>query len=350
MRRRAVAIAAVAGGVAAGAAGVLRVRSEVRRARGRGDPGAAARLRERPGAEHRVRSFDGTDLAVHVAGPAEGPAVVFVHGFSLDLTAWHYQWTRFSRTHRCVLYDQRGHGRSGPAVGGDYTLQALGEDLRAVLDAVVGDGPAVVVGHSLGGMSVLAFADRHPEEFGARVAGVVLANTAAGDLMKAILGNIGARAAGALLPMVRRLAADPRRLYSIRRRALGGVADVGYLAARLTNFGKGAPPEVVEHAVALAAEVPPDVWIDLMPSLIELDLADALDSITVPTLLVAGDVDRLTPPSSAMAMKRRLHDASLVVMRGAGHCTMLERHEQFNDLLERFLTRVRTSAEAATGS
>jgi pimeloyl-ACP methyl ester carboxylesterase len=112
------------------------------------------------------------------------------------------------------------------------------------------------------------------------------------------------------------------------------------MATRLTNFGPNAPPSVVEYVAELGAKAPVEVWGDLLGSLIEMDLGDALAKISVPTLILAADVDRLTPPASAVAMKHRLPNARLVLFKGAGHCTMLERHEQFNRVVGRFLRDV----------
>src|SRR5205823_8900057 len=134
------------------------------------------------------------------------PALVFAHGFSIDLTAWHYQWKHLSKDHRCVLFDQRGHGRSSAAAGGDYSLDALGHDLRAVLDAEAGDHPAVLVGHSMGGMSIMSFARLYPQEFGGRVRAVVLANTAASDILQELIGGLGIRMTSSAFRLAQRLA------------------------------------------------------------------------------------------------------------------------------------------------
>jgi pimeloyl-ACP methyl ester carboxylesterase len=312
----------------------------VHRARSRPDPDRGLDLAERPGEEVRVASFDGTELAVRVVGPREAPVVVFAHGFTLDLTAWHFQWRELSKVFRCVLYDHRGHGESSPAVGGDYSLDALARDLKAVVDRTAGSAPVVLVGHSLGGMAVLSFAALHPEEFGTRVRAVVLANTSAGDVLKAMLGAAGARVGASVLPWVRRMAGNPARLYRLRAVALGRSSALAFLAARVTNFGAGASPSVIEHVVRLAARAPAEVWTDLFVSLIDLDLRHALERVAVPTLVLASDLDRLTPPASALAMKHSLPDARMVVLRGAGHCAMLERHEQFNGALVDFLREV----------
>ena len=318
----------------------------VERAHSRPDPERDEPLAERPGRELRVTSFDGTELAVNVVGPERGPTLVFSHGFTLNMTGWHYQWRRFARDHRCVLYDHRGHGRSGRAVGGDYSLQALGRDLRAVLDATAPQGPVVIVGHSMGGMAIMALAEEFPQEFGTRVSGAVFADTTAADVIKAMLGSLGARV-GAFIGS--RAAALIRRdgyAARVRTRALARHSGLAFLVAEATNFGPKAPPSLIDYVVGVAAEAPPEVWSDLAVSMVEMNLTEALSRVAVPALVIVGEVDRLTPPVSARAVADRLPDARLVVIEGAGHCTMLERHDRFNGIVEAFLGEVDAAAPA----
>lgn len=330
--------------VAAAALGVAGERYLIRKARSAPDPERGEPLEERPGAEQRIRSFDGTDLAVHVVGPAGAPTLVMVHGFSADLTLWHYQWKHFCKHYRCVLFDQRGHGRSAPGVGGDYSLEAMARDLKAVMDAVAEDGPVALMGHSMGGMVIMSFAEHFQEEFGTRVKAVVLANTAAAELVKAVAAGLGAQLGKFVTLAALRVAKDPRRVYRIRARALAGRGDLAFAAARLTNFGPKAPPSLVEYVARVAARAPVEVWTDLLGSLVEMDLSHALAHITVPALVLVGDVDRLTPPASALAIKNMLPYGRMAVFKGAGHCTMLERHAQFNRVVEGFLEEALANA------
>lgn len=333
--------------VGAAAAGVVALRYVLRRAqraRAGPDPARADPLGDRPGPERRVRSFDGTELAVHGVGPtgadSPGPTLVFVHGFSLDLTGWHYQWRWFSQRYPCVLYDQRGHGRSGPGAGGDYSLDALAGDLRAVLDASVPSGPAVLVGHSLGGMAVLGLAGRHPEEFGSRVVGVVLASTAAEGLVREVLGGLAARVGRLVLPSPRLLRRAPQLVYRARAGTLQRSPDLAFLVVSFTNFGPAAPPSVVEHVARVAAQTPAEVWTALALGLADLDLRSSLQHVNVPALVLVGEADRLTPPPLAESLTGGLPRARLVVLPGAGHCAMLERPEGWNRAVERFLEEV----------
>jgi len=320
--------------------GYAGARRLVRKARAGPDLESGTDLSERPGAGRRVDSFDGTELAAQVVGPDHGPTLVMLHGFSGDLTLWHYQWKRFSKSFRCLLFDQRGHGLSGPATTGDYSLEALGRDVKAILDAEAGQGPVVLVGNSMGGMAVLSFAERFPEAFGSQVRAVVLANTAASDLVRAMVAGLGAYAGRFLSAVALRVASKPDRIYRFRSRTLAGRGDLAFLATRLANFGPNAPPAVVEYVAEVGARAPVEVWSDLLASLVEMDLGEALEHVRVPALVVAGDVDRLTPPASAVALNERLPDARLIMLEGAGHCSMLERPDAFNQAVERFLQEV----------
>ena len=326
-----------AGGATAGvAATVAAERYLVHRARARPDPERAQRLSARPGAPLSVPSFDGTKLEVNVTGPPAGPALVFSHGFSSDMTAWHYQWRYFSKRYRCVLYDQRGHGRSEPGAGGDYSLQALGRDLRAVLDATAPEGPVALFGHSMGGMAIMALAEVHPEEFGGRVRAAVLADTSPSNLVRQILSGLGTRASAFLARQAVRVAGrEPAA--RVRARVMARRSGLAFLVARAANFGPHASPSLVDHVVGVAAETRPEVWSGLMAGLLQMDMTDALAGIRVPAMVVVGDVDRLTPPAAVKAMARRLPDSSVVVLEGAGHCAMLERHRDFNRAVKGFL-------------
>lgn len=323
------------------AAGVAAERLAVRRIRTRHDPEADEPLGSLPPDDlGDVRSFDGTNLRVRAAGPPDAPALVFVHGITLDLTTWYYQWRTFSDRYRCVLYDQRAHGGSSRPPDGDYTLTAMGHDLRAVLDAAVPEGPAVLVGHSLGGMAILAFAKEYPEEFGTRVVGVVLADTAASDVLREAFGALGATVGRGL----RRLGARYRSRVDAAERLQGAVrrfgVDLSYLVARATNFGPDASPSHIDHVTRISMAAPAEVWVHTLQDVFEMDLRSAVERVSVPALVVVGDRDLVTPKTSAQALRSALPDARAVVITRAGHLSMMEQHERFNEVLDGFLAEV----------
>jgi len=332
-RRSAITAGIAAGAVVGGVVGraVLNAR---RRAH---DPEARERLSALPPEDlGPVRSFDGTELTVRASGSASEPVLVFAHGFSLDLTAWHYQWTELSGRFRCVTFDFRSHGRSGRAANGDLSPSAFGHDLAAVIDAATGQGPVLVVGHSMGAMAILAMAETRPDLVAERVAGVAFAGAAAGDLLRGAMGSL----TSLLRPRLGSLGEAARRVDHLRRHVLSSRIDVGHLVARVTQFGPHASPHVVDHVVALAAGAPSEVWTDGLARLMDLDLRHAVRHVRVPALVLVGEHDRVTPPATAVALASELPDGRLEVIEGAGHIPMMEAHDEFNRRLGRFADEV----------
>jgi pimeloyl-ACP methyl ester carboxylesterase len=317
-----------------------------------GTVGAVVRRRRREHQEHApvgalppevldpVRSFDGTEIVVRAAGAAEAPVLLFAHGFSLDLSTWSEQWPELSAAYRCVLMDHRSHGASGSAADGDLTLRAMGRDIAAVLDAVSPEAPAVLIGHSMGAMAILALAELRPELFGPRVAGVVLIGAASGQLIRGAMGSV----TELLRPRLGSLRAAAGRVDRLRRAVLASPADVGGVVARMTQFGPDAPRNVVDHVVTLAGRASSEVWTDGLAGLMEMDLRHALPRVSVPALVVVGEHDRVTPPAAAVELAGALPRGELTILPGAGHIAMLERPDELNRALARFVGRAFTAA------
>jgi pimeloyl-ACP methyl ester carboxylesterase len=306
----------------------------LRRRRRANDPTAQEPLEMLPPEDlGMVHATDGTALVVRAAGKPDDPTIVFIHGFSLDMTTWHYQWTRLTGI-RCILYDQRGHGRSAPAE--DLSMRALGGDLAAVLEAVAPERPVVLVGHSMGAMAILSAADTHPGPFAGRVAGVVLVGAASSDLLGGAMGAI----TGLLRPRFGTISGAARRVDRLRKAVLASPTDLAATFARLTQFGPDAPPHLVDYVVGLAGRASSAVWTEGLSNLMEMDLRHSIDAITVPALVVVGEHDRVTPPSAAVELAGALPDGRLSVISGAGHLPMLERPAELNDQLRAFAAEV----------
>jgi pimeloyl-ACP methyl ester carboxylesterase len=279
-----------------------------------------------------VRSFDGTELAVRAAGRDTDPMLVFVHGFSLDLTTWHYQWTALSERYRCVLFDLRSHGRSARAASGDVSPNAFGRDVAAVLDAVASDRQVVIVAHSLGAIATLAMAQERPDLFAGRVAGVVFVGSAMNDIWRGAMGSLTEM----LRPRLGSMRQAAERVNRLRRYVVSRPADVGHLVARATQFGPEASPHVVDYVVALAARAASNVWTDGLAGVVDADLRDAVRHVRVPALVLAGDHDRMTPPSASVALAGELPDGRLELLERAGHIPMMEVPEVFNERVDAF--------------
>ena len=331
-RKRTALISAgvAAGAIAAGAAGRVAVR------RHRDHPGEGAMWDLPPEDLGPVTSFDGTELAVRAAGPTQAPVLLFVHGFSLDGTTWFEQWMDLSVDYRCVVMDQRSHGLSGRAVDDDLTLRSMGRDIAAVLDVVAADRPAMIVGHSMGAMAILALAEQRPELFGPRVAGVVLIGAASSDLIQGAMGAV----TQLLRPRLGSLSAAVRRVDRLRKAVLASPADIRGSVVRLTQFGPDASQHAVDHVVQLAQRASSSVWTDGLAEIMDVDQRHAVPNVRVPALVVVGEHDRITPPAAAVELAGALPDGRLVVVEGAGHMAMLERPVELDRELRLFARSV----------
>jgi pimeloyl-ACP methyl ester carboxylesterase len=274
-------------------------------------------------------SADGTALHVEVFGPEDGETVVLAHGWTEAIQYWIYVIRGLAdRGLRVVAYDLRGHGDSAPAKGGDYAIPRFGEDLEAVLADCVSEGRrAVVAGHSLGAMSIASWAEKHDVE--RHVKAAALLNTGVGDLIAEHL----------ILP----LPGIAQALNGViaRHGFLGSRAPLprfstplSYAAIRYIAFGPDASPAQVAFFERMLITCPPQVRADVGIAMSDMDLHDALPRLTVPTLVIAGAQDRLTPPSHARRIAEMLPELRrLTVLENTGHMTPLERPDVVIDAL-----------------
>lgn len=322
---------------AAGAVGTLAASAALETAHMRRiarDPEREA-LDETPkGRARTVPSADGTALHVEVFGPEDGETVVLAHGWTEALQYWTYVIRGLSdKGLRVVAYDLRGHGNSGPAKGGDYGIPRFGEDLEAVLAACVPDGRrAVVAGHSLGAMSIAAWAEEHDVERWVKAA--ALLNTGVGNLV-----------AEHLILQLPGIAQAINRVIA-RHGFLGSAAPLprfstplSYAALRYIAFGPDATPAQVAFFERMLVTCPPQVRADVGIAMSEMDLHDALHRLTVPTIVIAGAADRLTPPSHARRIAEMLPELRrLTVLEDTGHMAPLERPKVVIDALTELTT------------
>ena len=260
-----------------------------------GDPYREEEFGDQPFDEElTVTAADGTDLHVEIVepnGPTGKPTIVFVHGFALDMGTFHFQRQALAEQgdHRLVFYDQPGHGRSSRLKSGDYDIAALGKSLAAVLDATVPDGHIILVGHSMGGMTIMAFAEQYPEWFGDRVTGVVLMSTSAGLIDKTKIGmpTLVARASAPFFPLwggAARLGGgtiDKARVAS---------SDLAWLLTRRYGFGDARPsPSLVTFVEQMNAKTSVETLTKYLHTLYTHNRFPALSALRgVPVLVIVG--------------------------------------------------------------
>ena len=298
-----------------------------------------------------VVTADGTRLHAQIGGLADSPVtMLFVHGFLARTIEFDMQWQHFTDRARLVRYDHRNHGRSDRGAK-TIDVQTLAGDLADVIRQTAPDGKIVLVGHSMGGMTILALAHDHPDLFEHRVAGVALLATGAGHYIDGHrwenlfrwLSRRHVLAAGLLLlrglaPVLEQV--RPRRTHRMRGIVKGlmfGTADVD--------------PATVAMTQELLEGPPLSTMASLHGALLRHDMVDALPKLAdLPVLVLTGADDRLTRPEHSRRMAADIgRSADLVVVPGAGHVVNQTRPVETNAALDRLLHRtVAGEAPAST--
>lgn len=287
-----------------------------------------------------VTANDGVPLAVREVGPADARlTVLFAHGFCLRMGAFHFQRARLAQEWgpqvRMVFYDQRGHGQSGEASPESYTVTQLGLDLESVLKVMVPQGPVVLVGHSMGGMTVLSHARQFPQQYGNRIVGVALISSAAAGLLRSPLGEILQNPA---LEAARFAARHAPRLI---HRGRGAARSVLSPILRAASYGdEEISPSVVAFSEKMMHDTPVATLVGFLHALEVHDENAGLPAVAkVPSLIACGDHDLLTPAENAEEMAVALPKAELLIVPGAGHLVQLEQPEAIDDALVRLVER-----------
>ncbi|WP_432103232.1 alpha/beta fold hydrolase [Streptomyces sp. bgisy091] len=293
-----------------------------------------------PVRELDVVSADGERVHVEVHGPEGAPAVVLAHGWTCNTRFWDAQIRELSADHRVIAYDQRGHGRS-PAAGPDgYSTRALADDLEAVLKATLEPGQkAVLAGHSMGGMTIMAAAGRDAvREHGAAV---LLCSTGSSRLTAESL-VIPLRAGALRTRMTAAVLAA--------RAPLGPVNAVSRVILKYVTMGRGSAPERVDTCARIVHACPRGARVAWGRVLAELDLEAGVRELRLPTAVIAGTEDRLTPPVHARAIEESLPNGlGLTVLAGMGHMTPVEAPEVVTEKLRELVAAYVTVEGAAVG-
>jgi pimeloyl-ACP methyl ester carboxylesterase len=329
-RRSTLAGLAAAAGLAGGAALAHR---RLRRAIA-ADPDCELLFRPLGGEHLPVASAEGTELHVRAFGPADAPKLLLVHGWMCSLEYWRFQIAELAGHFRVIAYDQRGHGGSAPA--GDYSFESFATDLGCVLDATVPDGErALVAAHSMGAMTTVAWAGRNPGRVAERLSGAVIQNTGLDDLItEAVLFRAPKQLEGLKDPL-------GRLLLTAEVPIPAWPSPITDAAVRYIAMSPGSSPARVALCRRMVLSSNPDVRGASGRSMARMDLRHAIDELTVPTTLIAGELDKLTPPVHARKLKDNLPNlAHYLELPGIGHMAAIEAPEAINEEIRKLAAEV----------
>jgi pimeloyl-ACP methyl ester carboxylesterase len=309
-----------------------------------------------------VRTADGAQLHAVVDGSDDAPVtLVLAHGWTLAQAAWDdvagLLGPRIADGElRLIRYDQRGHGRSTwrspthpryASEVGELSIDQLGADLGKVLDQLVPEGPVVLGGHSMGGMTIMCLAAGRPELFGDRVRGVALVSTSAGDLAPAGR-TLAERLQLKLAPGMVTVAIGGARAFERIRQLLPPSHPRHRKMVRELLYGADATEEMVVAGAEIMHASTVRAFAAFYPALGGHDKREQLHALRqVPVEILVGDSDKLTPVRHSRQMAGRLPDATLHVVERTGHMLPQERPRLVTDAIERLLAAATADRAAA---
>lgn len=276
----------------------------------------------RSGEGRLIEAADGARLWVECHGGEHAPALILTHGLGLDSTLWREAKAQLSGRFRVITWDLPGHGRSTMPADGRLSMDRLADELKAVV--ALASGPAVLVGHSIGGMMLQTLCVRHPEFADMKIAGVVLVNTTHADPVRTTFGARLWRLVEAPLfkPMARLdiLLSPLVRLMNEQSR-LSGMAHV---AMRLGGFGTQPSRRLLDHVTRLSARCSPAVQAKGLLAMMAWDITPELRRIRQTTHVFVGGRDLVTRPAAGSAIAAAILGAFETRVPHAGHLGPIE--------------------------
>ena len=295
---------------------------------------------------HEFTTSDGTALHVEIdelTGDKNPLTVILCHGYALSSASLVFQRAVLEDRVRVISYDQRSHGQSGSSQVAFDTVDQLGQDLSELIDAFAPSGPLMLVGHSMGGMTIMALAEQRPELFGHRVKAITFISTTAGGLtevtfgMPTVMRSLVHRAA----PVMASALAKTKGIVEVSRRAGGDISEMIF---RSYSFGSHPSKEASAFVAEMIDDTPIDVLAEFLPALQEHDKYEVLPELAqCDVVVIVGDADRLTPVVFSERLASGILGSKLAVIHDGGHMVGIEHHDEVNQVLLEQLQRVEVS-------
>jgi pimeloyl-ACP methyl ester carboxylesterase len=280
------------------------------------------------GISSRLGRPDGSELHVASYGSENAPVIVLTHGWGVDRTEWDYLRRDLAGRFRLIVWDLPGLGRSTQPTNRNFSLQNLASDLQAVL-ALAGDRPAILLGHSIGGMITLTFCGLYPKELGSRVAGIVLVQTSYTNPVRTttLAGLLSALERPVIVPLLQMTIALAPLVWLMNQ--LSYLNGSSHLSSMGSGFAGSESWQQVEHVTRLEVKAWPAILARGMLGMLRYDATATLKTIRVPTLVIAGDSDPVCKPEASKRMRQDIAGSHLAVLKPAKHMGLIEHHPRF---------------------
>lgn len=285
------------------------------------------------GSGRQIEGFEGASLYVETSGTGSGPTLVLTHGWGLDSTIWRLMLKPLEANYRIITWDLPGLGRSKRGTDKAVCLSGFAENLRRVM--AIADGPVILVGHSIGGMTIQTLARDHPDVVTRSVSGIVLLNTTYINPLRTIVLS-------SLMQGLRRPVIEPLMWIMILLQPLvwlsawqGYFSGFAHVGNRL-GFGKHVTRSQLDHTALLPTRNSPAVQGHGNRAMFRWDATGALASCSVPVLVVGGDLDIVTKLEASRTIAADTPGAELMVVEGVNHMGFLERSDVYAQAINRF--------------
>jgi pimeloyl-ACP methyl ester carboxylesterase len=292
--------------------------------------------RSRQGArEYWLSRPDGSKLRIECCGREDAPPIILTHGWGANSTEWDYLKKELSGDFQLIVWDLPGLGKSTRPTNRDYSMENLSRDLEAVLE-LTGDRPAILLGHSIGGMITLTFCRLFPEALRARVRGIALVQTTYTNPVRTtkMASFFTALQRPVIVPLLHlTIWLSPLVWLSNWMSYLNGSA---FLSTKSSGFAGTETWEALNFVTRFQLQASPAVLAQGMFGMLRYDATAALKAIKVPALVVAGNRDPVCTPEASERMQRDIPGAQMVRLAPAKHMGLIEHHAHFAKIVNQF--------------
>lgn len=285
----------------------------------------------------RLSRPDGSEIQVEFYGPSSGPTLILTHGWGPDSTVWYYAKKQLTDQFRVIVWDLPGLGKSKKPGNRDYSLKKYAQDLEAVM-ALVEDQPVILLGHSMGAMILLTFCRLFPEQLQQQVAGLILVDGTYTNPLKTTTFSklLLALQKPVLEPLLHlAIALSPLLWLTSWLSYFNGLT---LLTTEISGFTGRETRGQLNFSNLIGIKASPGVLARGVLAMFKFDETATLPTISVPTLVMVGESDIATRPFASKRMSTEVPQAELSILSPGGHMALMERNQQFADIVRTFST------------
>ena len=286
-----------------------------------------------------IKRPDGSTINVEHYGKEDGQPIIFVHGLNASTQNWYYQRKYFEKDYHLIMMDMPGMGKSTRPSNKDFSLSNIAADLRSVIDYTGVKNP-ILWGHSMGGMTILTFLAKNKGVLHSDIKGAILEHTTYTNPVHTMLFRkvLTAIQKPILVPLCYLIIfLSPLFWVSSWMSYINGTS---LLTTRWLTFAGTQTAKQLDFSALLSTLTPPAVMARGCLGMFHYDVTDALPGITIPTLVIGANKDRLTQRDASVYMAEHIPHAELVMLQPANHQALLERHKEVNEAADQFIQKL----------